>query len=263
MRGMGRVGDGNTPQEWFYSLPPITRSLLVAVLATTAACSFGIVSPFQLHLDWTRVWRGFEIWRLASNFVFFGTFSFPFLINLYLLVQYASRYEVSPFNTGAGGSSADFAWMLTIGCSLLAIASYFFGLPFMGQPMSFMIMYVWTRKNPDEMTSIFFFKFQAFYLPWAMLAFNLLIGNDIYLPLMGIAAGHVYYFLHYTAPAELGRDIIKTPTFMIELLGGTPTTPGSFRPRTAPTAPRAAAGGAAARPYAGHNWGSGNVLGAD
>jgi Derlin-2/3 len=112
---------------------------------------------------------------------------------------------VSPFNTGAGGTSADFAWMLCIGASILCAFGYIFQLLFLGQSLSFMILYVWTRNNPDEQTSVFGFKVQAFYLPWCLLLFNLLIGNDVFNPFLGVVAGHIYYFLHFIAPQTYGR----------------------------------------------------------
>jgi len=68
-----------------------------------------------------------------------------------------------------------------------------------------MILYVWTRNNPDEQTSVFGFKVQAFYLPWCLLLFNLLIGNDVFNPFLGVVAGHIYYFLHFIAPQTYGR----------------------------------------------------------
>lgn len=250
---VGRVGGGDSPQDWFYSLPPVTRTLFVGVLSLTCGTSFGILNPANLALLWDPIIHKFEIWRLGSDFFFYGGFSFPFLIQLYLLVQYASRYEVSPFDTGAGGSSADFAWMLCLGMAMLSLFGFMFQMVFLGQALSFMILYVWTRKNPDEQTSIFGFKVQAFYLPWALLAFNLLIGNPIFKPVLGIVSGHVYYFLHFIAPNAYGYNLVKTPAFMIESFGGTPRPPPG----------QAARGGRPVRPQAGHSWGTGNVLGAN
>mmetsp|Transcript_59070 Transcript_59070/g.101730 ORF Transcript_59070/g.101730 Transcript_59070/m.101730 type:complete len:256 (+) Transcript_59070:76-843(+) len=249
---VGRVGGGDTPQAWFYGLPPITRALFVAVLGSTTGSSLGFINPHSLILDWGLIWNKFEIWRLFTNFIFYGPFSFPFLIALYLLVQYSTRLEESPFNTGAGGTSADYGWMLCIGMALLCGMAYVFQMPLMGQPLSFMILYVWTRKNPDEQTSLFGFKVQALYLPWALIAFNLLIGNDVFSYFMGVVAGHIFYFLHYVAPAAYGWDIIKTPSFLISYFGGIPQAPGGGR---------APAGQQQARPQGGHGWGGGNVLG--
>ena len=155
---------GGTPQEWFYGLPAITRFFLVAVVGTTCACSFHIANPASLALVWPSVIHKFEIWRVFSNFIFFGTFSFPTLLQIYMLVQYSGRYEADPFNTGAGGTSADYAWMLAIGASTLAFFGFLFSVPFLGQCLSFMILYVWTKKNPGQQASFFGFPVQTLYL---------------------------------------------------------------------------------------------------
>ncbi len=123
---------------------------------------------------------------------------------------------------------------------------------FLGHPLSFMILYVWTRKNPDEATSLFGMRVQAFYLPWALLAFKLLVGNSIIPSFLGICAGHIYYFLHFIAPKAYGVSLIRTPVFLIEAFGDVPIQ-----------ASRRGANSLPARPLAGHHWGGGNVLGAN
>ena len=171
------VGAGASPEEWFRSLPPITRWYFATVLLLTAAASFGVINPTQLLLDLPRLWQKFEVWRIPTSFAFFGGFSFPFLIQLYMLVQYSERYEASPFNTGGGGTTADYAWMLAFGAMvMMALALVMPGLVLFGPSMVFMILYMWARKNPESPASMFGFQLQAFYLPWALVAFHILIG---------------------------------------------------------------------------------------
>jgi hypothetical protein len=81
----------------------------------------------------------------------------------------------------------------------MSCAAYLFQLPFLGSAMVFMILYTWSRKNPDSPArwvlfrrrhrrravvyvsfsalSMFGFQLQAFYLPWALVGFHLLIGT--------------------------------------------------------------------------------------
>lgn len=44
------------------------------------------------------------------------------------------------------------------------------------------------------------FSFTAGYLPWVLLGFSLLLGHNIQADLIGIACGHVYYFLEDVYP---------------------------------------------------------------
>jgi hypothetical protein len=52
---------------------------------------------------------------------------------------------------------------------------------------------------------------QGFYLPWAMLALDLLFGNPLMPDILGIVAGHLYYFLTVLHPLAGGRYVFKTP----------------------------------------------------
>eukprot|EP00953_Heterococcus_sp_UTEX-ZZ885_P001682 1434-Heterococcus_DN1.PRE.1 len=61
--------------------------------------------------------------------------------------QYSIRYEKDAFDTGGGGGSADYLWMLVFGTTVLSILSLaFFQLPFLSFPLMFMVIYVWSRK---------------------------------------------------------------------------------------------------------------------
>lgn len=58
---------------------------------------------------------------------------------------------------------------------------------------------------------------QAFYLPWAMLVLDVLFGSEIVPDLIGIIAGHLYYFLAVLHPLATGRNILKTPQWLYPL----------------------------------------------
>ena len=55
---------------------------------------------------------------------------------------------------------------------------------------------------------------QAFYFPWVLLAFDLLVGAPVQALLVGIFAGHVYYFFEFVAPTVYHRRVIHTPDFL-------------------------------------------------
>ena len=162
-----------------------------------------------------------------------------------------------PFNTGAGGTSADFVWMLCLAACVFPILGYFFELPFFSESLLFMIMYVWSRREPAGFLNIFGFKFQALYLPWVYLAIRLLMGAPILGPLYGIGVGHLYYFLADVLPLSHNIDLIHTPLFVTNFVS-------HWSGVTPPTGPnRAAAGPANPNAFGGHNWGRGRTLGAN
>ena len=62
------------------------------------------------------------------------------------------RYEKDGFGTGGGGGSADYAFMLMFGVTVMEAVELllFYGplIP-MGNALYFYICYVWSRKNPS------------------------------------------------------------------------------------------------------------------
>ena len=66
---------------------------------------------------------------------------------------------------------------------------------------TFMMVYVWGRRNSyTQMSFMGLFVFTAPYLPWVLLGFSILIGSSPAVDLLGMAAGHVYYFLQDVYP---------------------------------------------------------------
>lgn len=58
---------------------------------------------------------------------------------------------------------------------------------------------------------------QGFYLPWYMLGVDLILGNPLKPDLLGMAAGHLYYFLTVLYPLSGGRFSLKTPHWVYPL----------------------------------------------
>jgi hypothetical protein len=52
-------------------------------------------------------------------------------------------------------------------------------------------------------------------VPWVLLLFSMMTGGDIVSDLVGIAAGHLYFYLKDLAPINHALDLLKTPQFLI------------------------------------------------
>lgn len=92
----------------------------------------------------------------------------------------------------------------------------FVNLLFLGQAFTIMLVYVWSRRNPFTRMNFFgLLNFMAPYLPWVLLGFSVILGNTIGVDLMGMAVGHIYYFLEDVFPLQNGGfRILKTPEFL-------------------------------------------------
>ena len=127
---------------------------------------------------------------------------------------------------------ADFVVMLLFGALLMIILSYFVPIfskiKFLAHPLTFMMIYIWGRSpvNADVNLSFFgIFVFSAPYLPWAILGLSIFFGNPIETDLLGIVAGHIYYFFEFIYPAVANvrgwrlRRILYTPNVLKALFG--------------------------------------------
>ena len=48
---------GNSPLDYYYSIPPITRGLVTGLTLVTVACQFNLLSPSLLALWWPFVFQ--------------------------------------------------------------------------------------------------------------------------------------------------------------------------------------------------------------
>uniref|UniRef100_A0A673FVA7 Derlin n=1 Tax=Sinocyclocheilus rhinocerous TaxID=307959 RepID=A0A673FVA7_9TELE len=96
----------------------------------------------------------------------------------------------------------------------------FVSLVFLGQAFTIMLVYIWSRRNPNVRMNFFgLLNFQAPFLPWVLMGFSLLLGNSIIVDLLGrdlcIAVGHVYYFLEDVFPNQPGGGRwLRTPSIL-------------------------------------------------
>lgn len=201
-------------EDWFFQIPVITRVYLTLALGTTLLCALEIVSPFSLYFNWNAIAYKFELWRLFTNFLFFGLFGIEYVFHMFFLVRYCRLLEENTFH----GRTADFLFMLVFGGTLMTLLAPFLNVHFLGSSLSFMMVYVWSYKNEHiQMSFLGVINFTAPYLPWVLLVFALLLGASPVMDLLGLAAGHIYYFLEYEYPRIRGVRLLNTPTFMLAL----------------------------------------------
>lgn len=210
--------------QWVQSFPPITRTYAACALLTTAACALDVLSPFSLYFSWPMVVHKGQVWRIVTNFFFFGAkFSFDFLFHMFFLVQYCRQLEEGSFRN----RPADFFWLLLFGAISLLLIAPLANLHFLGSSLTFMMVYIGARRNPFvRMQFLGLFTFTAPYLPWVLLSFSFLLGNDLLVDLLGIGVGHVYYFLEDVYPRMLPsrRRLLKIPR-VVEWLFASHATP--------------------------------------
>ncbi|KAK9266639.1 hypothetical protein L1049_021912 [Liquidambar formosana] len=229
----------SSPAEFYKSLPPISKAYGTLCLLTTIACQLGLCHPADIALMHELVFSRFQVWRLITNFFFLGKFSINFGIRLLMIVRYGVQLEKGPFER----RTADFLWMMIFGAlSLLALSAIpMLWSPFLGISLVFMLLYIWSREFPNAQINLYgLVTLKAFYLPWAMLALDVIFGSPLLPDLLGIIAGHLYYFLTVLHPLSGGKNILKTPMWVHKLVAswgiGAPTNSRAQADRTAGSA---------------------------
>eukprot|EP00245_Coleochaete_scutata_P007199 TRINITY_DN22324_c0_g1_i1.p1 TRINITY_DN22324_c0_g1~~TRINITY_DN22324_c0_g1_i1.p1 ORF type:complete len:239 (-),score=34.36 TRINITY_DN22324_c0_g1_i1:763-1479(-) len=199
-------------EDWYKQMPIITRSYVTLAFVTTAGCSLDVISNLSVYLNWKLIIERYQVWRLVTNFFYFGSLSLDFLFHMFFLARYCKLLEETSFR----GRTADFFFMLVFGGTLLTAIAPFVHIQFLGPSLTFMMVYVWGRRNPNvQMSFLGLFSFTAPYLPWVLLGFSVLLKSSPLIDLLGMAVGHTYYFLEDVYPRLTGgRRFLKTPGFI-------------------------------------------------
>lgn len=207
----------SSPGEYYESLPPISKAFGTLCFVFTTVYQLGLYDPKSIALVYQPVFKNFQVWRLFTNFFFLGPFSINFGIRLLMIARYGVQLEKGPFER----RTADFLWMMIFGAlSLLLLSAIpIFWNPFLGISMVFMLLYVWSREFPNTQINLYgLVSLKAFYLPWAMLGLDVIFGSPIMPDLLGIIAGHLYYFLTVLHPLATGKYLLKTPNWVQKLV---------------------------------------------
>ena len=149
-------------QQWYNQLPTFTRVYMIAVFATTVCITYIQALPvgyyFVLNYDW--IFNKLQLWRLVTNFLVIGKFSFNFVFFMFMMYNSISKLE----KYGKENRRyAEFVMLLFYLCCFVILISmlmfYVFGI----EPnfslvfeLLFALIYVETRRDPETQTMVWF-----------------------------------------------------------------------------------------------------------
>lgn len=200
--------------QMFMEIPPVTRTYITLFSIINIGVQLNYLTPYQLYFNYQSIMKG-EVWRLATNFFYVGPIGLRFFFHLLFLYRHARYLEEGSFR----GRTADFVLFVIFSIGLLLVAALFIHVPFLADALGQVFVYVWARRNPYLPMAFFgLINFQAPYLPYVITAFQFAMGGHIINDILGIACGHVYYYLEDVFPnVEGGFKILVTPRFMKQL----------------------------------------------
>ena len=116
---------------------------------------------------------------------------------------------------------AEFILFFVFGSSIFLLAALFLGLEFLSPCLSAMMLYLWTRRNPTvQMNFLEIFQFRAPFLPWFLLLFIVMLGFNPKYDLIGVFAGHIYYYLEDVVPKIPETEnfkLLKPPQVLVSI----------------------------------------------
>eukprot|EP00354_Favella_ehrenbergii_P004023 CAMPEP_0170462500 /NCGR_PEP_ID=MMETSP0123-20130129/7981_1 /TAXON_ID=182087 /ORGANISM="Favella ehrenbergii, Strain Fehren 1" /LENGTH=254 /DNA_ID=CAMNT_0010727733 /DNA_START=11 /DNA_END=775 /DNA_ORIENTATION=+ len=194
--------------------PPVTRSIFLVTLALSLGVTLEVFTPLKLYFNWKLIWNKGEYWRLISCLFFKGGLTPHTIFDFYICFRYMYSLETSAFR----GKPADFITFVFLGCSFFLIAAFTLGLQNMSGAISAMMLYFWARKNPNiEMSFLDIFHFRSCFLPYFLFLMIMLSGYDTMLDLLGMVAGHTYYFCEEVVPRipqTRSLRLLKAPAWL-------------------------------------------------
>jgi Derlin-2/3 len=91
--------------------------------------------------------------------------------------------------------------LILFGLVNFIFAAFAFGLEFMADSVSFMFLYLWSRKHPDMEVNFFdVFIFRSCYMTYFYLIMTFLCGFTPVNQIIGCVVGHLYFFLEDVVP---------------------------------------------------------------
>eukprot|EP00826_Nyctotherus_ovalis_P051359 TRINITY_DN6412_c0_g4_i3.p1 TRINITY_DN6412_c0_g4~~TRINITY_DN6412_c0_g4_i3.p1 ORF type:complete len:146 (+),score=21.81 TRINITY_DN6412_c0_g4_i3:93-530(+) len=79
-------------EEFFSTIPPWSKTYLIACVVLAAVSTYGIISPAYYLLIYQQLFRG-QIWRLLTAFIYFGDFSINFLFHTLFMITFLPNLE--------------------------------------------------------------------------------------------------------------------------------------------------------------------------
>ncbi|XP_020394798.1 derlin-1.2 isoform X1 [Zea mays] len=142
-------------------------------------------------------------------------------VGVFEISLHRARYGVMLEKGAFDKRTADFLWMMIFGAISLLVLSVIPQLNtyVLGLPMVSMLVYVWSRENPNAQINIYgILQLKAFYLPWVMLLLDVIFGSPLMPGLLGIMVGHLYYYFAVLHPLATGKNYLKTPKWVHKIV---------------------------------------------
>ena len=202
---------------FFQQSPIIIKIITLSSIGISLLTWSEIVSPYSLYLNYNLIFKKFQIWRIFTNFFYFGNFSLSLVFHMLIYFRNSKLLEKKIFK----GSAPDYLFFILFCMIFLLIFNIFAKILFLSQSLGFAMTYYWGRKSKTTVVEFMgVFSFRAPYLPFFYLFISFLLQSDFKNDLYGLFIGHIYFFLKEILPrikSVKNIKILETPKFFVRL----------------------------------------------
>lgn len=156
--------------EEYIKTPPMTKAYVTisAILTLTGCLFYGNQFPPMLTLDWNKVFKEMQLWRLLTTFFNFGGFGLGYGLTINFMSTYMSQMERIAHN-----KPYDFWIMILFGMTSMLV--FYSALKidgrFLGHNLSTYMVYIWSKTHDGDAINVFgLIESRAELLPWIFLA---------------------------------------------------------------------------------------------
>ena len=211
-------------KDFYYSIPPFSRYYLTTIFTLSFLMTYikhSATIIYYLILNYQFVFKYFQIWRLFTNILVIGPFSMQFLMFCLMFYSIVVKSERQAIYIRRYADFFMMIFYLIISINLINFLSFLIfgikpGITFTSQFLNGLI-YIDSKRDPERMSQIYFITIKNIYVPFCFMLFHVLTGSSIYDDIIGILAGHIYYFLKDIITITYQKDLLVTPTYALYL----------------------------------------------
>lgn len=193
--------------------PIITRFYLIISITVNILCFAQVIKPMHLFLNFELIIYHLNVWRIFSHIFFFGQIGIKAFFYIFFFSRYSKALEMYSFQ----GKKENYLYLLFFGNSIMVLFKIFiYEAQFLGPAITNMIVYLWGKKNAQQQINLInVLHIRGSSLPFVLTLSSLLLKQKtLKLDLLGIIAGHLFYYLEEIYPRLIGgQKILKTPRF--------------------------------------------------
>ncbi|OAG31335.1 Derlin-2/3 [Nematocida displodere] len=193
----------------YRSIPIVSRTIFTFSICLTILAYLEFISPYMLIYSWAHMKR-LEVWRAVTTFFYWGQASLDVIVHQIFMLKYSVMLEESCTDP------SDFLYMILVGMGIIFGFANGLGMTKLSSALSTYIIYIWSKKNPLIMVQYMgMLNIPAYYIPWMMFLFSFAVERKLpQSDLVGILAGHTYFYFKNIYVKTSQKDPLGTPKFL-------------------------------------------------